>query len=95
MLPDPPPSRASLAPTLIDGEHKSGVRANLCGSETAFAGKPVSLPPGDYLQTAAMASASKSRRVASIPATLARPELTMYTLWWSRSAFTCAGLKPV
>jgi hypothetical protein len=33
-----------------------------------------------YLQTLAIASASKSRRVASMPATLARPELTMYTL---------------
>ena len=34
----------------------------------------------DYLQTLAMASASNASRVASMPATFARPELTMYTL---------------
>jgi hypothetical protein len=39
---------------------------------------PQGMPTSDgYLQTSAMASASKSRRVASIPATFARPELTM------------------
>ncbi|PTC18781.1 hypothetical protein C0J26_20385 [Pseudomonas baetica] len=34
----------------------------------------------NYLQTLAMASASSARRVASMPATFARPELTMYML---------------
>jgi len=50
---------------------------------------------GDYLQTFAMASANRSRRDASIPATFARPELTMYTLWLSRRSFTCSGDNPV
>jgi hypothetical protein len=59
--------------------------------ERSFTGYAVS----DYLQTSAMASASDARRVASMPATLARPELTMYTLCRSRRFFTCSGNRPV
>ncbi len=61
--------------------------------EIATTGKPCT--SCQSLHTAANAAASASSRVASMPATFARPAATMYTLCSLRKRATWSSLMPV